>query len=429
MSLDRVERAARPGIRDIAWLKGLGAGRATLFLFVAALLLFGLRIDQPGAIMFDEVHYVRAARVLLALEGPVNIEHPLLAKELIALSIAMFGDNPVAWRLPSLIAGIATVLALFRITWLLFSSVRAGLLAGIFAMLNQLLFIQARIGMLDAVMGAFLLWGIALAMDAALGERRHASLIGSGLCFGLAVAAKWAALPYAAVAGLAFVGMKFFDGGRAWRGIALVPGALLMAGAMALAYFVTFAPAFFYVSQPLTLETLLPFQLRMYEQQTLPLAHHTYQSEWWEWPLIRRPIWYFYEPVRGIQRGVFLVGNPAIMYGGLLAVGFALWTGILHRNHAQLFAGLLWVFSMALWIIIPKKIGFYYYYYLPALFLCVALAGAFRQEIKDGGNPWSPFLFTTLAGGLFVYFYPIIAALPLPGDQAFHAWMWFPTWP
>ena len=417
------------GARDIAWLKGLGAGRAALFLALASLLLFGFNIGQPSVLMFDETHYVRAARVLLALEGPINIEHPLLAKALIALSIGLFGDHPVAWRLPSLIAGVATILALFRITWLLFGSVRAGFLAGIFGMLNQLVFIQARIGMLDGIMGALLLWGIALAIGTALGERRYASLIGSGLCFGLAIGAKWAALPYAGVAGLAFVGMKLFGSKQMWRGVALVPGAVLMAGAMAIAYFATFAPAFFYHSQPLTLATLLPFQLDMYRQQTMPLAHHTYQSEWWEWPLIRRPIWYFYEPVDGIQRGVFLVGNPAIMYGGLLAVGFALWTGILHRNRAQLFAGLLWVFSMALWIIIPKKIGFYYYYYLPALFLCIALAGAFRQEIKDGGNPYSPFLFTALAGGLFAYFYPIIAALPLPNDQAFHFWMWFPTWP
>ncbi|AHE53502.1 glycosyltransferase family 39 protein [Sphingomonas sanxanigenens] len=417
------------GVRDIAWLKGLDAGRAALFLALASLLLFGFNIGQPSVLMFDETHYVRAARVLLALERPINIEHPLLAKALIALSIGLLGDNPVAWRVPSLIAGVATILALFRITSLLFGSVRAGLLAGIFGMLNQLVFIQARIGMLDGIMGAFLLWGVALAMGAALGERRHASLIGSGLCFGLAIGAKWAALPYAAVAGLVFVGMKLFPARQTWRGIALVPGALLMAGAMAIAYFATFIPAFFYHSQPLTLATLLPFQLDMYRQQTMPLAHHAYQSEWWDWPLIRRPIWYFYEPVDGIQRGVFLVGNPAIMYGGLLAVGFALWTGILHRNRAQLFAGLLWVFSMALWIVIPKKIGFYYYYYLPALFLCIALAGAFRQEIKDGGNPYSPFLFTALAGGLFAYFYPIIAALPLSSDQAFHFWMWFPTWP
>jgi len=413
---------------DIDWLKGLSANRAMLFLSVAALVLFGYRIGQPTILLFDESHYIPAARKLLALAGPTNIEHPLFAKSLIALSIGLFGDGPVAWRLPSLIAGAATVVALFRITLLLFGSVRAGLLAGVLAMLNQLLFIQARVGMLDAVMGAFLLWGMALAFESALGERRWRMLAVAGLCFGLAIGAKWAALPYAAATGLIFVGARLWPAGPLWRGIGLVPGSALLAGAMALAYFATFIPAFFYASQPLTLATLLPFQLEMYAQQTMPLAHHPYQSDWWDWPLMSRPIWYLYEPVDGVQRGIFLVGNPAIMWGGLLAVFFALWAG-LQGNRQQLCVGLLWVFSMALWIVIPKKIGFYYYYYLPGLFLCIILAGAFRQEIRDGGNRWTPFVFTGLAAVLFGYFYPIIAAVPLENDQAFHHWMWFPSWP
>lgn len=410
------------------WLQAVDATRAALFLFFAALILFGFRIAEPSILMFDEVHYVPAARRLLALEGPVNIEHPLFAKELIALCIALLGDQAIAWRLPSLIAGAATVVALFRITLLLFGSVRAGLLAGLLAMLNQLLFIQARIAMLDAVMAACLLWAIALTLDAALGERRYRTLVGAGLCFGLAIAAKWAALPYAAVAGIGFVITRALPGDRLWRGIRLVPGALALGGPIAIAYLVTFAPAFFYAREPLTWATLLPFQLDMYAQQTMPLAHHPYQSDWWDWPLIGRPIWYLYERVDGGQRGVFLVGNPAIMWGGLLAVVFALWEGA-RGNRAQLTAGLLWLFSMALWIVIPKKIGFYYYYYLPSLFLCIALAGALRQEVKDGGSPWIPIVVTGIATALFIYFYPIISALPLPGDQAFHYWMWFPTWP
>ena len=48
---------------------------------------------------FDEVHYLPAARELLVMGEFTNREHPLLGKQLLALGIALFGDNPWGWRL------------------------------------------------------------------------------------------------------------------------------------------------------------------------------------------------------------------------------------------------------------------------------------------------------------------------------------------
>ncbi len=35
----------------------------------------------------------------------------------------------------------------------------------------------------------------------------------------------------------------------------------------------------------------------------------------------------------------------------------------------------LWIASYAMWILIPKSLGFFYYYYLPSIFLALPLAG------------------------------------------------------
>ena len=59
------------------------------------------RLTIPSKPFFDEVHYLPAARAVLALSYPANPEHPPLAKELIAVGIAVFGDRPLGWRLPS----------------------------------------------------------------------------------------------------------------------------------------------------------------------------------------------------------------------------------------------------------------------------------------------------------------------------------------
>src|SRR5690606_21504984 len=102
--------------------------------------------------------------------------------------------------------------------------------------------------------------------------------------------------------------------------------------------------------------------------------------------LMLRPMWYFYEPDQGAVRGVLLIGNPAIMWAGLIAVLACYWAGLRQRSSALLGTAMLWTFSLAIWAIIPKSLGFYYYYYLSSIILCVALALAFhhwRSKVKE----------------------------------------------
>ena len=408
-----------------------------------ALFLWGVTI--PSKIVFDEIHYVPAARALLALSGPVNTEHPLLAKEFIAAGIALFGDNALGWRFFSTLAGAATVMGVFAILWLLYRRMRPAVMGAVFALLNFTIYIEARIAMIDPYLAVFTVWAIAAmlwAMRAPPG-RAWSRWIASALLFGLAVAAKWAAIPYVAWAGIGFLIVRWRDAARMkrplsatlsgkdqphWPGLPAVP-ALLVFGLVSIAvYFATFAPAFFYHDQPLTLSDLLAFQQAMYGEQTQVLPHHTYQSAWWSWPLIIRPIWYFYEPSDGAMRGILMIGNPVILWGGLVAVIACLWGWARARDPKLLFAAGLWTASYLIWAIIPKSLGFFYYYYLPSIFLCIALAAAFDHFGKGKFEHWDEG-FAVLAFGIAVYFFPIISAAALSGEQAFTHWMWFSSWP
>jgi dolichyl-phosphate-mannose--protein O-mannosyl transferase len=293
-------------------------------------------------------------------------------------------------------------------------------------------------------MGAFLLLGLWCLID---GYGRESGVRGriaaAGALLGLAIGCKWLALPYLAAAGLAFLLLKFRAGMQAragvrgflfsrdipaWRGVSAVEGSLWLGGLSILVYLATFWPAFFVAENALTLERLIPHQLVMYEQQTQPLAPHTYQSQWWQWPQIDRPIWYLYERVGGVLRGVLLVGNPAIMWGGLLAVLACLVGGLRARDPRLLLVAGLWILAFGIWVVIPKKIGFYYYYYMPAMFLPLALAAAFHHYCQEGWRRGVPPLFMLISAGMFVYFYPILSAMPLGGDDAFLTWTWFESW-
>ncbi|MES2339087.1 MAG: phospholipid carrier-dependent glycosyltransferase [Pseudomonadota bacterium] len=398
---------------------------AALLIALAAQLLFGLHVTRPSKLVFDEVHYVPAARTLLALERPTNIEHPLLGKTLIATGIAAIGDTPLGWRAMSTVAGTATVLGVFAILMLLFGSIRTASYGAFFAAINFTLYIHARIAMLEPFLGAFVVTAIAAllwAMRSPPDGVTRRWLLGAVL-LGLATAVKWTAAPYVAFAAIAFVALRS-KRPDLWPGLSAAKGVVLLGCASIAAYFVTFAPAFAYSVDAMTLSHLLPFQWEMFARQTQVLSPHPYQSNWLTWAFDIRPIWYLYEPVDGAVRGILYLGNPAIMWGGLVAVA---WLGVHWWHSGSRSAGgvaLLWLASLGIWAVIPKSLGFYYYYHLSGIFLSIALAAAFHLSGKWRAAWW----FAVAAAMLFVWFYPIISAAALPGDQAFNRWMWFDSW-
>ena len=173
---------------------------------LAFLALVWHRLGIPSQIYFDEVHYVHAARLLLE-EQRVNLEHPMVAKEIIAAAIVLLGDRPLAWRIPSALFGAFGLFAFGRLLWWA-SRRRFATLAGMFLVATGFAwFIQSRIAMLDifsASLGMAGLWQFA----AALGQPPSAArwrLAATGVLLGLAMGAKWSIVPAAMLPGLAFL--------------------------------------------------------------------------------------------------------------------------------------------------------------------------------------------------------------------------------
>jgi predicted membrane-bound dolichyl-phosphate-mannose-protein mannosyltransferase len=155
-----------------------GPGLTFGLLLVATALTRLVWLDRPDrALIFDEAYYVNAARRLLGWTVPddapyadapagidPNSEHPPLGKLLIAGSMRLFGDDPLGWRFPSLVAGVVVVLAVYllvrstgRDPWL---PVYA---AGV-VMLDNLLLVHSRIATLDILFLAPVLVGAVLAL-------------------------------------------------------------------------------------------------------------------------------------------------------------------------------------------------------------------------------------------------------------------------
>src|SRR3990167_8050545 len=127
-------------------------------IFSAAVRLF--RINEPARYYFDEVYHVVTARAY-AQNNPAAYDpfspppeegtaydwlHPPLAKLMQAASIKLFGDTPVAWRLPSAIFGAALILATAVLATVMFGK-RAGVFSGLILAFENLTFVMSRITM------------------------------------------------------------------------------------------------------------------------------------------------------------------------------------------------------------------------------------------------------------------------------------------
>lgn len=420
-----------PHSRDpIVWCGVLTAG-----FFALAM----VRLTIPSAPYFDEIHYLPAAREMLAMHKWINREHPMFGKEMIALGIWALGDNPLGWRIGSALAGTLAFWACIRALW--FASQRrfATLAYGVLLASGFMLLIQSQIAMLDAYMLAALsvaFWMLAKAVREPEHGRRYLAL--GGIAMGVAMGTKWNAVPLAIVPGIAFLLVRLRAAG--WRFVwsrrgAPVPGVTLMEAALWLGvvplvtYWATFLPAYFYTVNPLEPGGFMDYQHKMVALQESVVKLHQYRTRWWQWMFDLRGLWYLYRDIDGAQRGVVMIGNPLTMIAGLPALVWCLWAGIRRRRADALAVTVLYAFAIGFWIIAPKPIQFFYHYLAPSLALFAALALALDALWHRPRQRWIPLAFLAAACGIFAWFYPIISAAPLEGGrQAFVHWMWLDSW-
>ncbi len=430
-----------------------------LVIFLLAYIAFIIGIEFPRTHNFDEFHYVPSAKQVLEFKKNQNWEHPPLGKEIMAVGIGIFGDTPLGWRIMSVTFGALTLSGMYALAFVLFESAIVALWATLLTFSNQLLYVQARIGMLDTFMMGFLVWALAAffwcwkpGRDALAVKR---TLIFSGVLFSLATATKWfAVVPWFACFAV-FLLVRLFQAWRVqfgtgkpaaedWFHPELFPGVsyLFMAvsffGLGILLYFSTFIPIMVAQDSGFGITDLLARQAEMFGGQLRVVNNHPYMSQWTGWPLMLRPIWYAYDadPAnKDYVRGVLLLGNPLLMWGGLIALGYCVWDWIKTRNRLSFLITFAYITLYLCWAVIPRKVAFYYYYYPAGMILSLAWARVWflRDDAREALSrffsrrylPQLVFLGMSLA--VFIYFFPILSA-QLVSNRSLGRWTWFRAW-
>ena len=409
-------------------------------IFLAAHLALLIGLTTPEKFVFDEVHYVPAARQMLApaMSQPLlNPMHPPLAKELIAASIAAFGDNALGWRYPATLFGALAIVAIYLCGLALFSAQGPAIAAALIAAFNQMLYVQARIAMLDIFALGFGLLATAAFMHGFRRERPQVLFALAGSLFGLAAACKWSGLFPLGVCIVIVAVIRLMQGWRTlfadakpddwyrpdlWLGLRLHHVALCFAVLPAMTYLAAFVPLY-----GVWLPDLIEAQRRIFaDNTTTAIAGHTYMSAWPSWPLLARPVWFLFDKTGedNVSAIVFL-GNPLMLWPALLALAFVLRDFIVLRRWDAFLIVAFYFGPWLAWALLPRTLGFIYYYLPAATAASLALVYVLR---RDGLPRWLLWAYAGTAAIGFAVMLPISAAFIGTTMRSFGRLMLFQSW-
>jgi dolichyl-phosphate-mannose--protein O-mannosyl transferase len=402
--------------------------------------------------------------------------HPPLGKQLIAAGIRAFGYDSFGWRFSAAIAGVLMVALLFLLARRLLRSTSAATLAAGLLAVDWLGFVQSRIAMLDIFAALFGLGAVLFTvLDRDTGRHRgrlwRPWRLAAGIAAGAALASKWSgAFAVVTVLVLALsweLGKYRSRGGAGTR-------STLRHEAPSIALYLVVVPVAVYalsylgridgaiVAVPWSPEAwaraLWDRQRYMFSFHSGLEVTHAYQSPPWSWPLLKRPVSYYFETTpAGHYMEIFAAGSPLVWWSSLGALAYMAdrWlrrvtgagagvrgvgglgrrtpekrgvrgVGGLGRRTPESAAPegvVLAAFAIGYfpWFVMGAgRPAVFMFYLLPVVpFMCLALAYvAARLERAQAARP-AIGLFCAGVVVLFAFYYPLLAKRPLPRE----AWL------
>jgi dolichyl-phosphate-mannose-protein mannosyltransferase len=428
------------------------------FALIAVTVLGGalrlIRLDLPKTIVFDETYYAKDACFYLDLtqkvcgvESEQTLVHPPLGKWLIAGGIRFFDYDSFGWRFAAALAGTITIALMYLLARKLLGSTLGACVASVLLAVDFLHFVQSRIAMLDIFVPMFGLAAFLFLLfdrDRLLRSPRSPARVAlgrpwrvaAGVATGMAVASKWSgALFVVAAIVLTFVwevvARRRGDDHGALMGAVRGEGpsiAVALVLVPVTIYSLTYAGRL-HGPTPTCQEAtgslanqLLQHQKCMFDFHHNLEANHSYQSPPWSWLALKRPVSYHFDTApNGDYKEVLAAGSPFVWWTSALALVFVAFRWTRRRDFAAPEGAILAGFAFAYlpWLVLSSdRSAVFLFYLLPAVpFMCLALG-----YVASGiGESWEARTATALFGvtavGLFAFYYPLLADVPLPREQ------------
>lgn len=420
---------SRPSPRGLARI----AADAPLAIVLTAMVMLGIALrarglEFPQTLKWDETHYVDTARSYLAHQYAWN-DHPPLGKLIIALWMKLLGDTPLAWRLPSLLFGIANIGLVAWLTHVVFQRPLAAGIAAAFVAVDGFFIAYSRAALLDGMIVAMGVGAVALVLSG----RTFWHVLMAGVLAGGAMSCKLNGLVFVAVA----LGICLTT--RPLRRFALaVPFTALAV------FYAQCAYGLHLTGRSGSVAAVIAENRAMLRHHLSYTVVNPWSSRWYTWFLPLRPIFLRRDvDVDGSIRALLTLGHPLLWWASSVAV-MAAAIGLFRLGPRQLLAEVLssraegsngsaraifwvlaaWAGPVVFWI--PSLRDSYLYHYFPAYAFALVLLSGLAARLYDRRRMLT-LIGIVVVAEVAVFYSPIWSELPI-APEPLNARLFIPAW-
>lgn len=422
--------------------------------------IFAGRDSYLNGTYFDEIYHARTAYEMI--EGLYCYEntHPPLGKFFIAIGIMIFGMNPFGWRFMGTLFGVLMLpifyafgKKMFKETWI------AAAVTVLFAF-DFMHFAQTRIATIDVFVTLFIILAYFFmywySRKSFYDTSLKSTFIPLGLCgiaMGFSWACKWTGI-YASI-GLCIIffltmGQRFREYVYATKyptgttaGIShkeilesFYPKFFKTIGFCCIFFIVV--PAIIYIASYIPtsdgtdhglLQRVIDNQKTMFSYHGGLEATHPYSSKWYEWPMMKRPIWFYAGTIsENLKEGISSFGNPLVWWVGIPAFVMLLYYAFIEKDRESRFLTLGYLSQYLPWAFIGRVV--FIYHYFPSVPFVVLMIGFCMRKIVEYKPKLKPviFAYVGLAVLLFIMFYPVLSGMAVDPAYVDKYLRWFDSW-
>lgn len=302
-------------------------------------------IPAYGDPLFDETWYISAARKFLSSGVYERVEHPPLGQLLISTGILLLGDNPIGWRILSLIFASSSLILVYLISKELTRSRILALTSSVLLASEKMFFTFSTLGVLDIFFITFSLLSVYSAL------KGH--IISSALTIAAGLCCKLTAILFAPVTLLIIIARRpnSLALSKSKRGRIL---GMIKWLTLSVASFLIFLYVFdgLYSAVEGIEETVIRNPIRHISYMIGVHASGNWPSGYGEppWTWIIQPRNYYLSEVSLIRKGYFETLNPLIYGLTFISIPYTLWRSIKTRNLNSIISLTWFAFTYLIWI-------------------------------------------------------------------------------
>lgn len=347
---------------------------------------------------FDEIYHVRNAVEIVNQQYMYASVHPLFGTNLMALGIAIIGNNPFGWRFMGALFGVLMVPLFYLITKRLFRSERYCFIATLLFCCDFMHITTSRIATLEPFSVFFILlmfyfmihYFYTSYIDTSF--KKQLGLLGlCGISMGVAWSTKWTGCYSSLGLALLFF-INYFSRFKEYRiakakhreneyedvheqllvdkVLAIYPKRLQLTFIYCCFVFVIVPVIIYFTSHIVdhiwrdgySLTNMIDQIMYMYNYHSDLTATHPFQSQWYQWILDIRPIWYYIKRSGIYAQSISCFSNPILTLGCFASMFVCGYQWFKHKTTSLTIIFIGFLTALGPWMLVSRCVFAYHFY-------------------------------------------------------------------